>query len=82
MDHIVVKLQPFVLEQEVQVYKNGNCIKVSKSNLSNLDENIAVQAKLFNIKNVDLAGDKNFTQRIKERLTQNKFNLDLNIKLY
>lgn len=82
MDHIVVTIQPFVLEQEIQVYKNGECVKTSKINLTNLDEGIAIEAKLFNIKNVDLAGDKNFTQMVKQKLTQNKFNMDLDIKLY
>lgn len=82
MNHIVVNIQPFILNQEVQVYKDGACIKISQSSMSNLDEDIAVQAKLFHIYEVDLAGDKIFAQRIKERLTQNKFNLNLNVKIH
>jgi hypothetical protein len=82
MDHIVVRIQPFIYLQQIEVYKDGKCIDISKSNMINLDENISIKAKVHNIKNIDLAGDKNFTQKIKERLTQNKFNLDLDIKLY
>lgn len=82
MDHIVVNIQPFILEQEIQVYKNGECTKITKSTMSNLDEGIAIEAKLSDVKNIDLAGDKNFTQMIKQRLTQNKFDLDLDIKLH
>ena len=82
MDHIVVRIQPFILEQEINVYKEGRCVKVTRTSLVNLDEGIAIEAKLFDIKNIDLAGDKNFTQMIKQKLTQNKFNTDLDIKLY
>ena len=82
MDHIIVNIHPFIMEQEIQVYREGKCINISKSTMQNLEEDIAIKAKLYNITNIDLAGDKNFSRRIKERLTQNKFNLDLDIKIY
>jgi len=82
MDHIIVNIHPFIMEQEIQVYREGKCINISKSTMQDLEEDIAIKAKLYNITNIDLAGDKNFSRRIKERLTQNKFDLDLDIKIY
>lgn len=82
MDHIIVNIHPFIMEQEIQVYREGKCINVSKSTMQELEEDIAIKAKLYNITNIDLAGDKNFSRRIKERLIQNKFDLDLDIKIY
>ena len=82
MDHIIVNIHPFIMEQEIQVYREGKCINISKSTMQDLEEDIAIKAKLYNITNIDLAGDKNFSRKIKERLTQNKFDLDLDIKIY
>jgi len=82
MEHIVVRVQPFVLEQEILIYKNGECIDRKLAKMRDLEEEIALQAKLYNIKDIDLTGTKIFTERIKTRLSQNKFNLDLNITVY
>jgi len=82
VDHIVVNVQPFIYEQEILIYKNEECTNIEHSKLTELDENIALYAKLHNIKNIDLVGNPFFTERLKERLTLNKFNLDLNVVLY
>ena len=82
MDHIIVNLQPFVYEQEIQVYKNGECIKIAKSSMNNLDENIAVNAKIHDNFNIDIVGSKLWGKQLKKRLQMNKFKMDLNITLY
>ena len=37
MNHVIVYVQPFLLEQEIAVYKEGQCIKTQKCTMENID---------------------------------------------
>lgn len=79
-NHIVTTIRPFVMEQEVNVYENGECKKNVKCTLSELENVIADLAKEFNIQTVDLAGSNQlFGLRLKEKLMSKYAENQLNI---
>ena len=81
--HIVCNIHPFVLEQEVNVYDNGECIKTAKCTLDNLEENISSLINMYNIKQIDLAGNQLYNLKVKENLLSSKYDLnDINITIH
>ena len=74
MDHIILRIQPFIIQQEIYVYKNGECIKIGKCILKNVPDAIYALAKSYNINNVDLAGPSMFTHKLrKDMLSMDKY---------
>ena len=66
-DNITAFIHAFVLEQEVNVYQNGECVKTVKCILDNLEETIYSLVNLYNIKQINLAGDQLYSLRVKEK---------------
>jgi len=81
--HITCCIHPFVTEQEVNVYENGECIRTSKCTLDNLEETIYSFVNLYNIKQIDLAGNQLYSLKVKEKMMNSKYNLEgINITVY
>lgn len=74
--YITCCVHPFVVEQEVNVYENGQCIRTSKCNLDNLEEVIYSLVNAYDIKQIDLAGSQLYSLKIKEEMMNSKYNLD------
>ena len=66
MDHIVSYIRPFVIQQQIAVYRDGQCIHQAACPLSMLEEKIIELSDKFNINEVDLAGDVVNGERIKK----------------
>ena len=82
-DHIVVSVHPFKLYQEVMVFKGQECIDTVEVPLDEINQAIQKMAIKYNVTNVDLSGDRIFTSRIQEELSDlSKFNKFLNITVY
>lgn len=75
MDHIVASIHPFVVEQEVDVYKDGECIKIVQCTLNDIEEVCYNLCKEYNITQLDLCGTNQlYALHIKEKIeTSTKF---------
>lgn len=85
MDHIVASIHPFVVEQEVSVYKDGECVKTVQCTLDNIKEVCYSLCKEYNIPQLDLCGTNQlYTLHIKEELeVSNKFeDFKINIEVH
>lgn len=79
-NHIVTTIHPFVMEQEVSVYQNGECSKSVNCTLNELADVIIGLSKEFNIKTVDLAGSNQlFSLKTKDDLMSKYAENDLEI---
>ena len=74
MDRIVATIHPFVLIQEISVYKNDECIKNVSCSLTDMEDTIYTLCKEFNVNKVDIAGGQLYGLKIKEHFAANKFN--------
>jgi uncharacterized UPF0146 family protein len=82
MEHIAVYLRPFVVQQEVTVYQNGECIYQTQCPLTNIEDKLIEVSDKFNVKQIDLAGDFVYGNKIKEDIQNpTKYNLTKQIKI-
>ena len=85
MDHVVASIHPFVMEQEVDVYKNGECVKVVQCTLKDIENVCYALCKEYNINQLDLAGQNQiYALHIKENLEKsNKYeDFKINIEIH
>ena len=83
MDHITVYIQPFVFNQTVGVYSNGECIKSIKCKINELDKVCMELCKAYNMHQIDLGGSQPFAQRVKNKIVENKFeNYEINVDIH
>ncbi len=68
MKKIVSVIKPFILQQNIFVYEDGNKIDVIKSNLDNIENNLIDIAKKYDTKEIQLIGSKNFLSGIQKRI--------------
>lgn len=81
--HITAFIRTFILEQEVNVYQNGECIRTVKCTLDDMEKVINSLMKEYNISQVDIAGNSAYALKLKDHL-QTKYSKleDLNITVY
>lgn len=82
MDHVVAVIQPFIMEQEVSVYKGNECIEVQHCSLRDLENACYALCKKHDIHQLELYGNQLYSLHIKDNLKMDKyakFNLDINI---
>lgn len=82
--HIIAMIHPFVVEQEVSVYDNGECIKTINCTLDNIENAILSLVNQYNIKQIDLAGNQIYNLKIRDNINTNtNFNKnELNITIH
>jgi len=68
MNHVVVNVHPFIMRQEVAVYKNGECVEHVETNFENLDKVCYELCKKHNIHQLDYAGNKEYGLKLEEKL--------------
>lgn len=72
-DHIVVNIHPFVIQQEVDVYSNGECVQTVECKLDELKDTIFALSKQHNIQQIDLAGNQLYAMRLRDDLGAGKY---------
>lgn len=68
MKHIIVNFNVFDLNQDVYVYDNGVCVKQIKVPLHQVTDIVAALRNEYDIKQVDLYGNKDFLSRFKAQM--------------
>jgi hypothetical protein len=71
--HIVCCIHPFVANQEIDVYQDGECIKAVNCTLEQLEDTIVELGIKYNINKIDLKGGQLYSLKIKENLELNKY---------
>ena len=72
-DHIVVSVHPFVIQQEVDVYSNGECIQTVECKLNELKDTIFALSKQHGIQQIDLAGNQLYAMKLRDNLSEGKY---------
>ena len=68
-DYIIASIRPFVMNQEVSVYLNGNCFKTINCTIDDIEKTISTLANEYNIKHIDLIEKAGmYSTKIKDRL--------------
>lgn len=73
MDHVVVCVHPFIIRQEVAVYKNGECIEHVECPIDNLDKVCYELCKKHNIHQLDYAGNRDYGNKLEEKMSFYKY---------
>lgn len=86
MKKIVSVIKPFIMQQNVFVYENGNKIDVINSTLDDIEDNFLNLIDKYNIEQIELIGPKNYSKGIKKKFQEkelSKYNKNsVNIKLF
>ena len=80
MDHIVAIIHPFVLKQEIDVYRNGECVEVQQCDMKDIEEMCYALCKKYDIHQLDLHGNQIYGLHIKDKMAIDKFS-DFNINV-
>ena len=75
MDQILVAIQPFVLNQQIDIYKNGEHT-YSNCKLEDLEDNCYKLCKENDIHKIILIGQKDFALKISEKINMLKYDND------
>jgi hypothetical protein len=81
MNKIVAIIHPFVIMQEVSVYKNDECIENLNCSLDDVEKAIYGYCKKYNINNIDIHGGQLYGLQIKDHFKTNKFENSDQIKI-
>lgn len=80
-NHIVVQFEPFILQQKIIVYVNGECVSYSYATIEKLVDTIEALKSEYNIKQIELYGYRDYLSRY-QALMKTKFsNDDCNIEI-
>ena len=83
MDHVVVNVQPFLAQQEVSVYKDGNCVETTQCTMQELSKTCYALCKKFNINELDVAGVPAFSKRLKDSMASTQFeDFKINVNIF
>lgn len=67
---IICRLQPFLMEQDIYVYENGNKLDATKATSQDLINTIISLADRYNIKSIDFSGPAQYSRGIGNQLQE------------
>lgn len=76
MDHLVCVIHPFVVNQDVAVYKNGECIKQVECPLTELKDKMYALCKEYNIHDISLGGNQLYGLKLRDDFAATKYSKD------
>ena len=80
MDKVVVFFQPFAIQQNIVVYKNNEIINNRQVKITDVAATVKGLCSQYNIKSVDLKGNKDYLNKYKAEILTGDYNLlDVNI---
>lgn len=72
-NYITCCIHPFIVNQKVAVYKNGECVKQAKVPLNSLQESLYALCKENDIKEIRLGGSQLYGLKLKDEFMANKY---------
>ena len=67
MEHLIVTVHPFLMKQEIRVYKDNQQIDSTECSLENLANICYNFCKKYDIHQIDFSGNKDFGLKIEEK---------------
>lgn len=71
--HIVATIHPFVREQEIYVYIDGECVTITKCIIDDMCEKIYELCEKYDINRVDFQGGQLYSLKFRDDFIANKF---------
>lgn len=83
-DFISVYVCPFIIHQQISVYRDGECIYQTKCPLTILDQELADLCKKYSINRIDISGDCVYGNKVKQdfQTVATKFNFNEQVDIY
>lgn len=81
MNHIIVDFRPFALEQNIQVYVNGECVRTAKVDIGRITDVCYGFCHEYNIDKIDLCGSTDYLKKFQSELGT-KFSENVNIEIH
>lgn len=82
MKKIVSVIKPFVMQQNIFVYEDGNKIDIISTDINNIENALMETAAKYDIKEINLAGSKKFSEGVRARVQSvDKYTNDIEIKI-
>lgn len=79
---IIAYLQPFILEQKIEVYKDGECMNIMKCTFNEMESMILELVEKYNIKEITLAGSAQiYSYKLKSDLISKYSQKNININI-
>ena len=79
MDKVIVFFQPFSIMQTIIVYKNNEIVDTKQVEIERVPNVVKGVCSTYNIKEVDLKGNKDYLEKYKAEILTNYSMLDVKI---
>lgn len=82
MNNIIVNFNPFMLEQSVLMYSDGNCIEEIHSPIDRVTDVVMGLKNKYNVDRIDLCGNSDYLSRFKAEMNLKFGNNNTQINIY
>ncbi len=79
--HVVAVIQPFIMLQNIYVYRDGECVKATNCSLEEINNICYTLCREYDIHNLDLIGVRDYITRIKNEMSNLTAYQQFNIKI-
>ena len=81
--YISGNIQPFVMKQTLNVYKDGECLESVECCITEYSKVAKALCKKYDIHEVDILGNENYLSKIKDDIVNNKFDdFKIDVQIY
>lgn len=82
-DYIIASIRPFVINQKIGVYLNGECVEALECKIDDIEKTISALVDKYKVNQIDLVEKNNmYSPQIKDRLTTKYADKELNINIW
>lgn len=82
-DYIIASIRPFVINQKIDVYLNGECVEALECKIDDIEKTISALVDKYKVNQIDLVEKNNmYSPQIKDRLTTKYADKELNINIW
>ena len=82
-DYIIASIRPFVMNQKVAVYLNGECVKTLECKIDEIEKTISALIDTYKVNQIDLVEKAHmYSPQIKDHLVSQYADKELNIKVW
>lgn len=84
MNCVIAMIHPFIIDQDIKVYKNDECVETLKCKLDEVEQTCCFLCRKYNIHELNLDGNQFYAKHFKDKFIQHKFinNFDINVQIH
>lgn len=78
-NNLVVMFNPFLVNQEIDVYQNGACVKQDYVTIEDVVDKIKIYCEMYDIPRINLCGNHHFVNKFEKALRTEYSNKTINV---